>query len=270
MKILVVADLHYSLRQYDWLKSVRHEADLLIVAGDLLDLAAAVDLDVQAVVMHNYLSAFSSTRPLLASSGNHDLTGEDGDGEPAAMWLRETGLRGFHTDLQTYHDENLTITICPWWEGGQTRRRTEQLLEADAARRRRSWFWVHHNPPDNTPVCWTGKKFGGDPDLVRWIERHQPDLVFSGHIHNAPFYAEGSWHCRIGNTVVFNPGKQIGPEPTHILIDTATATARWRSTEGEETINWGPNSSCQADGGPASPKHGPPSPDDPPGPRIVA
>jgi Icc-related predicted phosphoesterase len=60
-----------------------------------------------------------------------------------------------------------------------------------------------------------------------------PDLVLSGHIHNAPFYDEGSWIDRIGKTWVFNPGRQIGPRPTSIVFDLDAMTAEWFSLEGE-------------------------------------
>jgi Icc-related predicted phosphoesterase len=57
--------------------------------------------------------------------------------------------------------------------------------------------------------------------------------VFSGHIHNAPFYPDGSWIDRIGETWVFNPGRQIGPRPTSIVFDLDAMTAEWFSLESE-------------------------------------
>src|SRR6478672_7257417 len=53
-------------------------------------------------------------------------------------------------------------------------------------------IWVHHAPPAGSPVCWMGRKFGGDEFLLGWIQRFAPDIVLSGHIHNSPFYTEGS------------------------------------------------------------------------------
>jgi len=47
VQILLVADLHYTLRQLDWVASVAGDYDLLVVAGDLLDIASAVDPDAQ-------------------------------------------------------------------------------------------------------------------------------------------------------------------------------------------------------------------------------
>ena len=37
----------------------------------------------------------------------------------------------------------------------------------------------------------------------------------------------GSWRARLGRTWVFNAGKQIGPVPPHVTIDTGAGTAEW-------------------------------------------
>lgn len=54
---------------------------------------------------------------------------------------------------------------------------------------------------------------------MRWIERYGPDLVMTGHMHQSPFKEGGSWVDRIGSTWVFNAGRQIGPLPTHVVLD---------------------------------------------------
>jgi len=80
-------------------------------------------------------------------------------------------------------------------------------------------------------VSWTGKEFGGDEFLVEWIQRFEPDLVLSGHIHNAPFVSHGSWIDRVGKTWVFNPGKQIGLHPTCLIFDLEQMSVEWYSLE---------------------------------------
>jgi Icc-related predicted phosphoesterase len=65
------------------------------------------------------------------------------------------------------------------------------------------------------------------------IERFKPDMVLSGHIHNSPFYEQGAWVDRLGSTWVFNPGRQIGMQPTSIVVDLEAMTARWSSIEAE-------------------------------------
>lgn len=236
MKILVVADLHYSLKQFDWIKSQASRFDLIVIAGDVLDMSSAVDLDVQIVVIEKYLEQYAVKNPVLISSGNHDLNDVAGT-ERVAGWLEETKSERVLVDWDSLELQGHLFTICPWWDGPVTRQLTEETLAVDAAKSRKTWTWIHHNPPDKTPVAWTGKTFGGDPDLIRWIETYQPDFILSGHIHNSPFYAEGSWTAKVGSTWVFNTGKQIGPTPTYIIFDPDERKATWSSSEGEDSMD---------------------------------
>ena len=48
MRILHVSDLHYRLRQFDWLMAAAPAVDAVVIAGDLLDVRSPVALDVQA------------------------------------------------------------------------------------------------------------------------------------------------------------------------------------------------------------------------------
>jgi Icc-related predicted phosphoesterase len=95
------------------------------------------------------------------------------------------------------------------------------------------WIWLHHAPPAGSRVCWTGRHFAGDEFLLAWIKRFGPDLVLSGHIHNAPFLPNGSWVDRIGEAWVFNPGRQPGPWPAYICLDLTAMQAEWISFEGQ-------------------------------------
>lgn len=240
MRILAAADLHYALRQFDWLGEQIPSYDLVVLAGDLLDLGSPVDLDVQAVVVQKYLRRYAAQKVLLTSSGNHDIQDLSADGERTARWMENLKSDAIIPDYQSYERDGCLFTICSWWDGPVGRARTEALLEADAARGKKHWVWLHHNPPARTPVSWTGRADGGDPVVGEWIEKFQPDIVFSGHIHNAPYYAEGGWHARMGKTCVFNPGKQIGGEPTRIVVDIQARRAQWFSVEGVDTLDLGP------------------------------
>ena len=51
MRILFVADLHYSLRQFDWLLSQAESHDVVVIGGDLLDRASILEAPVQALVV---------------------------------------------------------------------------------------------------------------------------------------------------------------------------------------------------------------------------
>jgi len=239
LRILLVSDLHYRLPQFDWVVRVAPSFDLVVLAGDHLDISSPVSLDAQSVVILRYLSLLRSAGTVAVSSGNHDLTGPDAQGEQTALWLSEARLSGVPTDGDSLQLDDTLVTICPWWDGPIGRAAVEAKLAADATGRPGRWIWVYHWPPLGSPTCWTGRRHYGDTELGGWIERHQPDMVLTGHVHQPPFRPDGAWADRIGNTWVFNSGHQIGPIPAHIEIDTAAASATWRSLLGEEELRLG-------------------------------
>lgn len=234
MRILLVADLHYTLPQLDWVVKVAPEFDLVVLAGDLVDISSAVPIDAQTVVILRYLTMIQERTALVVGSGNHDLTGPDANGEQAALWLDEARSAGIPTDGGSLSIGDALITICPWWDGPLGKEATYRQLAADAARRPARWMWVYHWPPLSSPTCWTGRTHYGDGDVDGWIHEFQPDVVLAGHVHEPPFKPEGAWADRIGNTWVFNPGRQIGPVPTYIEIDLDAGLATWESLMGVE------------------------------------
>ena len=233
MSLLFVADLHYALKQFDWLAANAANYDPVVIGGDLLDLASALELDVQIVVVEKYLKRIRQLTRLIVSSGNHDGDARNEAGESVVQWIPQAKAPQLFVDGDCVDLGSTMITVCPWWDGPISRGQLEALLERDAAKPKGKWVWIHHAPPDGSPVSWTGKKFGGDEYLVEWIRRYQPDLVLSGHIQRA-FYPAGSWIDRLGKTWVFNPGKQPGPRPTYLSVDLEKMTAAWMSGEGDE------------------------------------
>jgi Icc-related predicted phosphoesterase len=239
VRILLVSDLHYRLPQFDWVVRVAPSFDLVVLAGDHLDISSPVALDAQSVVILRYLSLLRSAGTVAVSSGNHDLTGPDAQGEQAALWLSEARSSGVPTDGDSLLLGDTLVTICPWWDGPLGRAAVEAKLAADATGRPVRWIWVYHWPPLGSPTCWTGRRHYGDTDLGGWIDRYGPDMVLTGHVHQPPFRPDGAWADRIGNTWVFNSGHQIGPIPAHIEINTTAASATWRSLLGEEGLRLG-------------------------------
>jgi len=230
--MLFVADLHYTLKQFDWLDARAESFDVVVIGGDLLDLSLALDFDVQIVVVEKYLSRLRQKTRLVVSSGNHDGDGRNTANESVAQWIRASKADGLFVDGDNFEVKGVFVTICPWWDGPESRAELEAQLARDAREPHRRWIWIHHAPPSGSPVCFTARGTGGDEFLRQWIERFTPDVVLSGHIHNAPFCAGGSWVDRIGKTWVFNPGRQIGPCPAHIDLDLDGMTAEWISIEG--------------------------------------
>ncbi len=77
MRCLVVADLHYALPQYDWVIQVASRFDVVIIAGDHLDLGSLVDWRAQTVVVRKYIELLRAKTRLITCSGNHDLDSRD-------------------------------------------------------------------------------------------------------------------------------------------------------------------------------------------------
>src|ERR1700722_1331889 len=118
MKFLLVSDLHYALKQYDWTAAVAANFDVVVIAGDHLDIVSSVDGGVQIVVILKYLRRLMGRTQLLVSSGNHDLDVRDDSGERIARWMNRVRQMGIPTDgdALTLRDDAL-VTICPWWDG---------------------------------------------------------------------------------------------------------------------------------------------------------
>jgi Icc-related predicted phosphoesterase len=235
VRALLVADLHYDLRKLDWVLAEAADVDLLVVAGDLLDIGSSVPLDAQITVVLEYLGRFAERTTTIACSGNHDLDHRTDAGEKATRWLAEARERGVVVDGDSVEIAGWLVTACAWWEGPETLQLLEADLDRAAAGRDGRWLWVWHGPPDG-PLSWTGSKHYGDPELPRLLEQHHPDLVLCGHVHQAPFVDGGAWAERRDGTWLFNSGHQLGRVPSHTFLDLDERTARWWSFEQEGSM----------------------------------
>lgn len=237
MRILVVADLHYSLKKFDWLSSVAGDYDLVVIAGDLLDLAGHADLDTQIVVVLKYLDRIRKQVPVLVSSGNHDGDVKNERDEFIAQWLQRARREHLYVDGDSVAIADDLFSVCPWWDGPVTREAMQTFIDADRLKPHKRWFWLHHAPPDQSLVSWTGKKHFGDEHLNELITTHHPHFIFSGHVHNSPFREHGSWIDKIGETWVFNPGYEMSSLPPYIVLDLEKMQAKWVSSMGTEQVD---------------------------------
>ena len=234
---MVASDLHYRLPHYDWLVKAADDVDVLALAGDLADVVNRVPFEVQIVVLQRYLTTLAQRVTVLAASGNHDLDGPGDQGEQIAGWLRALRNDTLVSDGGSVDLDGIRFTVCPWWDGPATRDGVAAQLAAAAVDRPPTWVWIYHSPPANTVLCNDGRREFPDHDLAGWIDEYQPEFVLCGHIHQAPWVDGGSWHARLGQTWVFNAGRQLGPVPPHITIDTNHGTAEWYGVFSSETIS---------------------------------
>ncbi|WP_315738277.1 metallophosphoesterase [Bradyrhizobium sp. SZCCHNR1093] len=237
MRTLIVADLHYSLPQFDWLVAAADHFDAVVFAGDALDLASIVDIRAQIVVVKTYLVLLAAKTRVMICSGNHDLEERSPDGEKIAAWIGTVRELGIAADGDDVLIGDTLFSLCPWWDGPLVKAAIGRQLDAAATRDAARWIWVHHAPPANSPVSWGGKRFFGDTELEGFIARHRPAMVISGHVHQSPFIKDGSWLDRVGETWVFNTGRQPGRPPAYMVLDTDEGRAFWLAAGQAEWVD---------------------------------
>lgn len=153
--------------------------DAVVIAGDHLDVASSVDGGIQIVVTLKYLKRVMGRAQIIVSSGNHDLDFRDESGEKVARRMSHVRRLGIPTDGDTVTLGGTLVTICPWWDGPNTRREVEG---PDRTRRRETENILGvglSRTPSGSPACWDGKQFYGDAELTTWIETHQPETLSS-------------------------------------------------------------------------------------------
>jgi Icc-related predicted phosphoesterase len=226
--MLLTSDLHYNLRHLDWLVTQADQFDVVVVAGDHLDISSPVALESQSVVVLRYLARLAERTTVIASSGNHDLTARNSHGEKTASWLLEGRHVGALVDGDSVDIDGVRVTVCPWWDGPSTRDDVDAQLREQANDRAPFWVWVYHPPPSGSPTALGTRREYGDQELRSWISDLRPDLVLTGHVHEAPFVSGGSWFEHVGNTWTFNAGRlPMGPVPNHVALDLDSRLASW-------------------------------------------
>lgn len=235
VRVLLVSDLHFELAQFDWVLSRSREHDAVVIAGDLLDQSSEMAVAAQIPVLLGYLEHLAARTTVFVASGNHDLIRLDTAGEKAPTWLAQARDFGVVSDLQSAFLGDTLISVCPFWDGPVGRQRLAGWLAEESNRVRAGWCWVYHSPPSDMPVSWTGSRSFGDPDLAGWIDELHPELVLTGHVHQAPMVEGGSWIATRGPTTVINAGHEPGPIPNHVVVDLETRRADWWSYEGTDS-----------------------------------
>ncbi len=136
MNILLVADLHYALKQFDWLLGVAEDHDAVVIAGDLLDAGSLVPQPAQILVVTEYLRRLAARTRVFVCSGNHDLDAEGPDGERFAGWLARLGIAGVVRDGQAREVGDTLVSCFPWWDGEAAKAAIAAQMRRDAASRR--------------------------------------------------------------------------------------------------------------------------------------
>ena len=176
MRCLVVADLHYSLPQLDWLLSAAPNFDLVIFAGDALDIGSSVDFRAQIVVVKKYLSLLSGITKVILCSGNHDLDERSPEGEKISRWIGDVRELGIACDGDSLTVGDTLFTVCPWWDGPLVKARSRSSFATPpwCGRHDGSGFIMHrrriHRPAGAASAfsATSNWRSGSRPGSLRW------------------------------------------------------------------------------------------------------
>ncbi|MDO8444672.1 MAG: metallophosphoesterase [Deltaproteobacteria bacterium] len=194
MKIVAMGDIHERVKAFEIISSEISAADLVIITGDLTQFGneekARKVIDVIREINPN----------IVAQVGNLDsleidrfLTREGINIHGSGRVIDDVGIFGsggsgatpFHTPVEFSEEE-----LKGFLEKGYSEIK-------DAAIK----IMICHAPPINTEVDMIPSGTHVGSKAVReFIERYQPDLCITGHIH------EASGEDAIGRTKIINPG----------------------------------------------------------------
>ncbi|HDR53701.1 MAG TPA: YfcE family phosphodiesterase [archaeon] len=187
MKLLIFADIHGDLdKLYRTISQLDEKPDAVLVAGDFTPFGPAS-------IVPDELKLLKQASPhVLAVPGNEDPDDvrkqmKDVNIHGKSVRLQDVDVIGFEGATWVDTDVGSMMSYEPVHEHFKNPGRRKLLLT--------------HVPPFDTKVdrLWTGRHVGS-PFLRSMVEEYQPDLVVSGHIH------EARGVDRIGKTVVLNPG----------------------------------------------------------------
>jgi hypothetical protein len=189
MKILVFSDIHGDTRALERLMEI--EADYYFAAGDLCNWGRGLDRCGEILERRG--------ERVFVLPGNHESAGQ------TAALCREFGLHDFHEQsfqADGYHLAGLGYSSpTPFHTPGEY---SEEVMAAHLApfAALKPLVLICHCPPYGTPLDRVGQGVhAGSRAIGEFIQQHQPDYFFCGHIHEAAGVA-----ADLGKTHCFNAG----------------------------------------------------------------
>ena len=193
MKIIALPDLHGMMpRHLQGFGAVISQADLVLLPGDITNNGNRDNIIQVITTISNYC------KTLLAVPGNWGF-------DPIITYLNELNI-----NLHATHKviDNIIFIgaggCLPWVGGNQYSEDDYRKILAEAIEdipTNMPHILVSHQPPVNTLNDRTSRgKHVGSYAIREFIEKHQPLLCFTGHIH------EGQGIDTIGATKIVNAG----------------------------------------------------------------
>ena len=126
MRCLVVADLHYSLPQFDWLLAAAPEFDVVIFAGDALDIGSFVDFRAQILVAEEiFVAAVGHDTGNLLLGQSRPRRPQRRRREDRALGSARCASSASPATVTTSRSATSLFTVCPWWDGPLVKQRLD-------------------------------------------------------------------------------------------------------------------------------------------------
>jgi Icc-related predicted phosphoesterase len=194
MNIMAFGDIHEYLHTLNTLETPLHQADLIVVTGDITrwrgpQTAAKV---LEAIRHYN--------TNILAQVGNTDRWDIHHYLNDLGINLHGQGHRFGDLGIFGIGGSNAT-PFCTPTEFSEEEIASHLMAGYDVIRDAPYKILIAHCPPYQTAVdrIYTGNHVGST-SVRQFIETYQPDICISGHIH------EAAGEDRLGKTLLLNPG----------------------------------------------------------------
>ncbi|MBW2466180.1 MAG: metallophosphoesterase family protein [Deltaproteobacteria bacterium] len=216
MRIIAFGDIHMNTGAFESIENIR-SADYIVITGDLTNFGSRKDAEkmIQQVQAAN--------RNILAVAGNLDQPEVAGYLEETGISLHGRGELIANLGLVGLGGSNYTPFNTPFEFSEQelSGLLTEGLAQVEKTAEH---ILVSHTPPFHTKVdrLLNGNHVGSTA-VRSYIEKHQPRLCLTGHIH------EARGEDYIGRTHILNPGMVKDGGYIEVLIEKGKISASLHS-----------------------------------------
>jgi Icc-related predicted phosphoesterase len=194
MIVVGLADVHGHIASIRKMNDILNKADIILLVGDITNFGK--EADIQNVIN----SLKPQTGKLFAVSGNCDYKEVD-------RYLYETNIN-LHGKGEVYNGIGFVglggSLITPFQTPNEmTEAEIKDCLEQGASQipSEKPMILVSHQPPINTRCdCIFSGDHVGSKEVRGFIEKYQPRICFTGHIH------ESSGVDKINDTYIINSG----------------------------------------------------------------
>jgi hypothetical protein len=194
MKILAFTDVHAYLPSINkiLIKAKKEKPDLMICAGDLTWFGNGLEI----------VKKLNIGVPLLMIPGNHEIPEEI-----SFLAKRFPFVKNIH--LQSFFLRNYLFLGCGGGGFTQHHAEFEQSEEKFAKTIKQLKIQDHpnkvilvtHQPPYKTKTDFIFGEYAGSKSIRKFIEKYQPALCITGHLHE-----NFGKKDKIGQTLIVNPG----------------------------------------------------------------